>query len=139
MNRQQRAKGDGKIPSSFWLGHGFGKTAQRYIEEFLHHLITDNSRRVSMALLMSLLALAALPGKRKSNEYTKIFVSRKNLPLIHFVPVETPADLHMLQPFHESVKILASTVLSGKLLEPLTKQGVERFMLGFCERPGLLD
>jgi hypothetical protein len=69
----------------------------------------------------------------------KILVSRKNLPLIHFVPVETPAGLHMLQPFHEGVKFLASAVLSGKLLEPRTKQGVERFMLGFCELPGLLD
>src|SRR6266853_3735379 len=92
-----------------------------------------------MALLMSLLALAALPGERASNEYTKISVSRKNLPLIHFVPVETPADLHMLQPFHESVEFLASAVLSGKLLEPLTTQGVDRFMLGFCQHPGLLD
>ena len=34
---------------------------------------------------------------------------------------------------------MASAVLSGKLLEPLTKQGIERFMLGFCEQPGLLD
>jgi hypothetical protein len=45
----------------------------------------------------------------------------------------------MLQPFHEGVKFLASAVLSGELLEPLTKQGVERFVLGFCEQPGLLD
>ena len=50
-----------------------------------------------------------------------------------------PVGLHRLQPFHESVKFLASAVLGGKLLEPLTKQAVERFMLGFCEQPGLLD
>ena len=45
----------------------------------------------------------------------------------------------MLQPFHQSVKRLASAVLSGKLLELLAKQDVEGFMLGFCEQPDPLD
>jgi hypothetical protein len=56
------------------------------------------------------------------------------LPLIHLVPTETPSRLHRLQPFHQSVKVLASAILIGKLLESLAKQDAEGFLLGFCEQ-----
>jgi len=45
----------------------------------------------------------------------------------------------MLQPFHQSVKVLASAILIGKLLESLAKQDVKGFMLGFCEPSCLFD
>jgi hypothetical protein len=41
----------------------------------------------------------------------KMFVSRKNLSLIHLVSTEAPLRLHMLQAFHQSVELLRAAAL----------------------------
>jgi hypothetical protein len=64
--------------------------------------------RVSIALLISLLACAALFGELGSKEDTKVFVSRKNRSLIHFVPAEALPRLDMLQALHQSVGVLTA-------------------------------
>jgi hypothetical protein len=64
------------------------------------YLITDNSSARLDGLLISFLACAAFFGELLSKEYTKMFVSRKNLPLIHVFPTEAATRLYMLQAFH---------------------------------------
>jgi hypothetical protein len=54
--------------------------------------------RVWIALLISFLDSVAFFGELASKEYTKMFVSRKNLALIHLVPPEAPSRLYMLTP-----------------------------------------
>ncbi len=46
-----------------------------------------------------------LAGALRSNEYTKMFVSRKNLPFIHLIPREAAAGIDMAQPLHERFNI----------------------------------
>src|SRR5580700_1240365 len=95
--------------------------------------------RVSIALRMGLLACADFFGEFASKEYTKMLVSRKNLPLIHFVPAETPAGLHMFEAFHESVVFPRAAALRRELLEPLAEQGVKGLMLRLGQEAGLFD
>jgi hypothetical protein len=68
-----------------------------------------------------------------------MFVSRKNLALIHFVPAEAPSCLYMLQAFHQRIKLLRAAALCRKLFQPLSEHGVQRFMLGFGQQARLLD
>src|SRR5258708_37123666 len=95
--------------------------------------------RVSIALLISVLACAAFLGEFTSKEYTKMLVSRKNLPFIHLVPTEAPPRLHMLQSFHQSVELLRSTAPCCKLFEPFAEHGIERLMLGLGQQSRLLN
>jgi hypothetical protein len=69
----------------------------------------------------------------------KMFVSRKNLSLIHLVPTESPPRLHMLQAFHQSVELLRAAALRRKLFEPLAEHRVQRLMPGFGQQARLLD
>jgi len=68
-----------------------------------------------------------------------MFVSRKNLPLIHLVPTEAAAGLYMLQAFHQRVELLRATALCCKLFQPLTEHGVQRLVPGFSQQARLLD
>src|SRR5437879_11751407 len=85
--------------------------------------------RVSIALLINFLACAAFFGELASKEYTKMFVSRKNLPFIHLVPIEAPPRLYMLQSLHQSVELLRATASCCALLQPSAEHSVERRML----------
>ena len=76
--------------------HGLRKAAQRNIEELLHHLIADNSAARVDSPSDQPRRLRCFLGARASKEYTKMFVSRKNLPLIQLVPAEAAAGLNML-------------------------------------------
>src|SRR5262252_1374861 len=95
--------------------------------------------RVSIALLISFVDFAAFFGELASKEYTKIFVSRKNLALIHLVPGEAPSRFHMLQTFHQSVELLHPTGLRSELFQPLAEHGIQRLMPRFGQQPRLLD
>src|SRR5215472_10136683 len=95
--------------------------------------------RVSIALLISFVDCAAFFGEPASKEYTKIFVSRKNLPLIHLVPAEAMPRMHMLQAFHQGVEFLSVAALRGKLFQPLPEHGIQRLMPGLCQQARLLN
>src|SRR6202040_2114989 len=95
--------------------------------------------RVSIALLMSFLACAAFFGELVSKEYTKMFVSRKNLPFIHLVPAEAPPRPYMLQSLHQSVELLRAAASCCKLFQPFAEHRIERLMLGFGQKARLLN
>src|SRR4030095_12180692 len=95
--------------------------------------------RVSIALLISFLACAAFFGELASKEYTKMFVSRKNLPLIHLFPAEASPRLHMLQALHQCIEFLRTAALCRKLFQPFGEYSIERLMLGFGEQARLFN
>jgi hypothetical protein len=68
-----------------------------------------------------------------------MFVSRKNLPLIHLFPAEAPPRLYMLQALHQGVELLRAAALCGELLQPFAEHSVERLMLGFGQQARLLN
>ena len=68
-----------------------------------------------------------------------MFVSRKNLPLIHLVPAEASPRLDMLQAFHSRVELLRAPALGCKLFQPFAKHGIERLMPGFGQQTRLLN
>ena len=74
-----------------------------------------------------------------SKEYTKIFVSRKNLPLIHFVAAKASPRLYMLQAFHQSIEFQRTAGLCSELFQPLTERGVKHPMPGFGQQARLLN
>src|SRR5208282_4554954 len=92
-----------------------------------------------MAFRIILLACAAFFGELASKEYTKMFVSRKNLPFIHFIPTEVPPCLYMLQSLHQSVELLRAAVSCGKLFQPFAEHSIERLMLRFGQQARLLN
>src|SRR6266853_4325407 len=95
--------------------------------------------RVSIALLISVLACAAFLGEFTSKEYTKMFVSRKNLPFIHLVPTEATPGLYMLQSLHQSVELLRAAASCCKLFQPFAEHSIERLMLRFGQQARLLN
>src|SRR3984957_1660612 len=95
--------------------------------------------RVSIALLISFLACAAFFGELASKEYTKTFVSRKNLPFIHLIPAEALPRPYMLQSLHQSVKLLRAAASCCKLFQPFAEHSVERLMLRFGQQPRLFN
>src|SRR5580692_10332047 len=95
--------------------------------------------RVSIALLISFLACAAFFGELASKEYTKMLVSRKNLPFIHLVPTEAPPRLYMLQSLHQSVELLRAAASRCKLFQPFAEHSIERLMLRFGQKARLLN
>lgn len=68
-----------------------------------------------------------------------MLVSRKSLSLIHFVPGETLACLHMLQALHQRIKLLGTTAAHAQLFEPFAEDRVQSFVLRFRDQPRLLD
>ena len=58
-----------------------------------------------------------------------MFVSRKNLPLIHFVPAEVATGANVTEALHQSFVGLSFAVLGGELEKPLAEQGIEGFVL----------
>src|ERR1700693_6161202 len=95
--------------------------------------------RVSIALLISFLACAAFFGDLASKEYTKMFVSRKNLPFIHLVPAEAPPRLHMLQSLHQGIKLLRAATSCCTLFQPFAQHSIEGLMLRFGQQARLLN
>ena len=57
----------------------------------------------------------------RSKEYTKIFVLRKNLSLVHFVPVEVPARVNVPQVFHQPIEALGVSRTLRELREPFAE------------------
>ena len=94
---------------------------------------------VSIALLISFLDCAAFFGELASNEYTKMFVSRKNLPFIHLVPTKAPPGLYMLQSFHQSIELLRAAASGRKLFQPFAEHSIKRLMLRFGQQARLLN
>jgi hypothetical protein len=66
-------------------------------------------------------------------------VSRKNLPLIHFVPAEAATGADVTQALHQGFVGLSLAMLSRQLVKPLAEESVESFVLGLGERASLFD
>src|SRR5258708_17756971 len=94
---------------------------------------------VSAARRMSCVAFFALAGAWASKVYTKMLVSRKNLPLIHLVPSVGPGRPHVLQAPHQRVDSCAPSCLCRILFQPLAESRVQRLVLRPCDLPCLLD
>ena len=58
-----------------------------------------------------------------------MFVSRKNLSLIHFFPAEVPAGFNVTQTAHERLYFRGAARPSRKLNQPLAKQIVQSLAL----------
>lgn len=95
--------------------------------------------RVSIALLISFLACRAFFGELASKEYTKMFVSRKNLPFIQLVPTEAPSRLYMLQSLHQGVELLRAAASCCELFQPFAEHSIERLMLRLGQQTRLLN
>src|ERR1019366_8143233 len=61
-----------------------------------------------------------------------MFVSRKNLPFIHFIPAKVTARFDMAKAPHECIYLLPISRLGGEVQQPFPKGCVE----GFALRPG---
>ena len=68
-----------------------------------------------------------------------MFVSRKNLPLIHLFSAEAPPRLYMLQALHQSVELVRAAALCGELLQSFAEHRIERLMLGFGQQARLFN
>jgi hypothetical protein len=69
-----------------------------------------------------------------------MFVSRKNLALIHLIAGEMlPSGVHMFQALHQRPKCRSTARPRGVLLEPLAKSGIQRRALRFRYGPRLFD
>jgi len=68
-----------------------------------------------------------------------MFVSRKNLPLIHFVPSEFAASINMAKPWHQGIILGASSRSRRELFEPFAKSSIECLSLRTGNSAGFLD
>src|SRR5437868_11622803 len=68
-----------------------------------------------------------------------MFVSRKNLPLIHGISSVGTGRAHMAETSHQSIHSGSSAGLGGELLQPFPKSCVQRFVLRPSCQPRLLD
>jgi hypothetical protein len=68
-----------------------------------------------------------------------MFVSRKNLALIHFVTGEVPSGLYVSQSAHQCVERSSTTTAHGVLLKPLSEGGVKRFAFRLRHQAGSLN
>src|SRR5277367_5138498 len=68
-----------------------------------------------------------------------MFVSRKNLALIHFVPGIRTGGAHVFEPSHEGVHARARPFLRRVLLQPLAESRVQRLMPRARHQAGLFN
>jgi len=68
-----------------------------------------------------------------------MFVSRKNLALIHLVPTKVPPRLYVFQSLHQSVELLYAAAPCGKLFQPFAENRIERLVLRLGQQSRLLD
>jgi hypothetical protein len=88
---------------------------------------------------MSSAARRAFTGTVPSREYTKMFVSRKYLALIHFIARKVAAGLDIAESAHKGIECGAATGASGVLLKPLPKCGIQCRALRLGDQPGLFN
>src|SRR5580658_4674395 len=68
-----------------------------------------------------------------------MFVSRKNLSLIHFFPAEMAARVDILQAHHQGIESLDVSRALGELREPFTERIVDGSALLACDEARALD
>jgi hypothetical protein len=68
-----------------------------------------------------------------------MLVSRKNLPLIHFVPCEAATGANVTEALHQGFVGLRFSVLRGELEKPFAEEGVEGLVLGLSQRASLFN
>src|SRR5205807_3517880 len=85
--------------------------------------------RIATASRISCAARRAFAGELLSKEYTKIFVSRKNLPLIHLIPAKAAPCINVPQTLHQRIHFLRATGLTCKLDQPFAKGSIESLTL----------
>ena len=68
-----------------------------------------------------------------------MFVSKKNLSLIHLVSRKMSACSYMLQPFHERIHLPGVPSLCGKLQKPFPESRVQRSALTSRHNARLFD
>jgi len=69
----------------------------------------------------------------------KIFVSRKNLTLIHLVAREAAPRAYMAETLHQGMVLLSAPILLRELDEPLAECLIEGSLLSPGELASLLD
>src|SRR5579862_9350837 len=75
----------------------------------------------------------------ESNVYIKTFVSRKNLPLIHFVSGVWSGRLDVPQALHKRRNGSTAADLRRILFQPLAECGVQSRAARLCDQSRLLD
>jgi len=68
-----------------------------------------------------------------------MLVSRKNLPLIHFVSSELAASVDMAKPSHQGIILGASSSSGRELFEPLAKSSIKCPALRTRHGAGFVD
>ena len=68
-----------------------------------------------------------------------MFVSRKNLSLIQFIPAEATACIDVVHALHHRVEALGVSCGLGELGKPIAESIVERSALGAGDEAGPLD
>jgi hypothetical protein len=66
----------------------------------------------------------------RSNEYTKIFVSTKNLSLIHLISAEVLPSVNSLHSLHQRIETLRISSIGGELRKPFAEDRVHSLALG---------
>jgi len=68
-----------------------------------------------------------------------MFVSRKNLPFIHFIPAKVTARFDMAKAPHERIHLLPISRLGSEVQQPFPKGCVEGFALRPRHQSSLFD
>src|SRR5271170_2955851 len=94
---------------------------------------------VSAARRISCEAFFALTGAVLSKVYAKMFVSRKNLPLIHLIPRVGAGGAYMSETAHQRIHGGPAARLCRILLQPLAEGRVQGLVLRPRYQSRLLD
>lgn len=69
-----------------------------------------------------------------------MFVSRKNLPFIHFFPSELTSGYHSAsEALYQTNKLFGLSALRSVLFQPFAEGCVQRLVLRTCRLPGAFD
>jgi hypothetical protein len=109
------------------------------MNEFLHNLVADDSLPRFDGAPDQRCGSRRLCWSPRSNEWTKTFVSRKNLPFIHLFASEMSSRSDVLEPLHQGIEFARAPRLSRELLQPLPKCFIQSPALRLGDLPGLLD
>src|ERR1700687_1728980 len=92
-----------------------------------------------MAWSTSSAARSFLPEGFAASEYTKIFVSRKNLSFIHLFATISAAGVNVLKTLHQGTILLNISLARSIRSQPLAKGDIQSFMLSFRDLAGSFD
>ena len=138
VHAQQGAENRSKVLQCIGRSHRVSEPIQSHVEKLLDHLITDDALLGRQSLANQ---LGGFPGFRGGStvEYTKIFESRKNLSLIHFISAEGSTCVHLPHLLHERIETLGIPRAFRELYEPLTECRIQCSALRTGDGAGTLN